>query len=97
MKETLGMASLRAKHGLQIATIQVGLKGSFAACDGANIWATNTGSNTVTELRACDGALLGKFTVGNAHVGVPFGGANFEWPTSRMTLCQSFDVELNCY
>ena len=37
--------------------------------DGANIWVTNAGSDTVTKLRASDGALLGTFAVG----GVPRG------------------------
>jgi len=43
--------------------------------DGANIWITNQGgANTVTNLRARDGALLGTFPVGNNPVGVAFDG-----------------------
>src|SRR5580704_2718862 len=34
------------------------------ACDGANIWIANYGANTVTKLRASDGASLGAFVTG---------------------------------
>ena len=38
------------------------------AFDGANIWVANGGSNTVTKLRASDGALQGTFSVGSSSV-----------------------------
>ena len=46
------------------------------AFDGANMWVSNNGDNTVTKLRANDGASLGTFNVGGAPMGVAFDGAN---------------------
>jgi hypothetical protein len=46
------------------------------AYDGANVWVTNQGSDTVTKLRASDGADLGIFTTGANPFGVAFDGAN---------------------
>jgi len=54
----------------------VGAGANFIAVDGANIWITNTGSNNVTKLRACDGALLGTFLAGTGPLGIAFDGAN---------------------
>ena len=51
------------------------------AFDGANIWVTNEGDNTVTKLRGADGANLGTFPVGHYPRGVAFDGANI-WVTS---------------
>jgi DNA-binding beta-propeller fold protein YncE len=36
----------------------------------------NSGSNTVTKVRASDGSNLGTFTVGSSPEGVAFDGAN---------------------
>src|SRR5215471_11278561 len=44
--------------------------------DGANIWVVNAFDNTVTKLRANDGANLGTFAVGQGPIGVAFDGAN---------------------
>jgi hypothetical protein len=44
------------------------------AFDGANIWVG--GVNTVSELRASDGVLLGTFTVGQQPAAMIFDGAN---------------------
>ncbi len=44
--------------------------------DGANIWVTNFSSNTVTKLRASDGALVGTFGVGKFPAGAAFDGVN---------------------
>lgn len=46
------------------------------AFDGADIWVTNNGDNTVTELRASDGSNLGTFPVGTSPMGIAFDGAN---------------------
>ena len=46
------------------------------AFDGEDIWVTNNGDNTVTELRASDGANLGTFAVGTSPMGIAFDGAN---------------------
>jgi DNA-binding beta-propeller fold protein YncE len=46
------------------------------ALDGANIWVANSSSNTVTKLRARDGATLGSFAVESQPSSVAFDGAN---------------------
>jgi hypothetical protein len=46
------------------------------AFDGANIWVTNQVSNTVTKLRASDGANLGTYAVGTNPLALTFDGAN---------------------
>ena len=46
------------------------------AFDGANIWVANAYDDTVTKLRASDGALLGTFAVGDFPTDVLFDGAN---------------------
>jgi len=40
------------------------------AFDGANIWVTNQFSDSVTKLRASDGAVLGTYAVGKDPFGV---------------------------
>jgi hypothetical protein len=42
------------------------------AFDGTNMWVSNNGDNTVTKLRANDGANLGTFSVGMAPMGSGF-------------------------
>jgi hypothetical protein len=44
--------------------------------DGANIWVTNTGDDTVTKLRASDGTNLGTFPVGDYPRWITFDGAS---------------------
>jgi hypothetical protein len=46
------------------------------AFDGANIWVANGHSDTVTELRASDGATLGTFAAGTSPFGIAFDGSN---------------------
>jgi hypothetical protein len=46
------------------------------AFDGANIWAADYGGNTVTKVRANDGAKLGTFGVGADPNSLAFDGAN---------------------
>jgi len=46
------------------------------AFDGSNIWVTNQASNTVTELQASNGVLLGTYNVGNTPKGIAFDGAS---------------------
>jgi DNA-binding beta-propeller fold protein YncE len=45
------------------------------AFDGTNMWVTNYGDNTVTELSPT-GATLGTFPVGNAPRGIAFDGTH---------------------
>src|SRR5262249_49185704 len=49
---------------------------TFLAFDGANIWVSNSSVDTVTKLRASDGALVGTFAVGNQPQWMTFDGAN---------------------
>jgi hypothetical protein len=91
-----GVAGAIGSAGLAINPLQVALlkwapysdvtfpveSGPFGvAFDGANIWVTNGGSNSVTKLRASDGVHLGSFSVGNYPVGIAFDGANI-WVTN---------------
>ncbi len=50
------------------------------AFDGANIWAADFDGNTVTKLRASDGALLGTFPAGDHPIYAAYDGANI-WVT----------------
>ncbi len=57
-------------------SFKVGKNPYGIAFDGANMWVTNNSDNTVSKLRASDGATLGTFTVGDSPIGVAFDGAN---------------------
>lgn len=63
-------------------TVAVGASPAAIAVDGANIWITNSGSNSVTKIRTSDGANLGTFPVGTNPQGIAFDGANV-WITNR--------------
>jgi len=62
----------------------VGASPRALAFDGANMWVANYGGDTVTKLRANDGAVLGTFSlgaaVGTGASGIAFDGANL-WVT----------------
>jgi outer membrane lipoprotein-sorting protein len=62
----------------------VGIFPSSLAFDGANVWVANLDSDTVTKLRASDGANLGTFPVGDFPVGVAFGGASI-WVANALS------------
>jgi hypothetical protein len=57
-------------------SFKVGQNPYGIAFDGANMWVTNNGDNTVRKLRANDGATLGTFSVGVQPMGVALDGAN---------------------
>ncbi len=57
-------------------TFTVGTNPSGIAFDGANIWVVNSGSNTVTKLKAADGSLVGTYSVGRYPIGIAFDGVN---------------------
>jgi DNA-binding beta-propeller fold protein YncE len=59
-----------------LGTFSVGGAPFSAAYDGANIWVANSGSGTVTKLRASDGAFVGTFAIGGSPTGVAFDGAD---------------------
>src|SRR3989304_8020470 len=58
------------------STFMVGFYPYGVAFDGANIWVTNSGSVSVTKLRASDGMVIGTYAVGFAPRGVAFDGTN---------------------
>jgi len=58
------------------STFMVGFYPYGVAFDGANIWVTNSGSVSVTKLRASDGTVLGTYNVGLNPRGAVFDGAN---------------------
>jgi outer membrane lipoprotein-sorting protein len=62
---------LKVQSTFPVGTGPVGIE-----FDGANMWVANFSSNTVTKLRASDGANLGTFAVGNAPWRIAFDGAN---------------------
>ena len=74
---------------LQVAILrwyQANLTASFAvgpfpfglAFDGAHMWVANNSGNSVSKLRACDGASLGTFAVGTFPEGVAQRSAHLE-------------------
>jgi hypothetical protein len=76
----LGMLrwDLLSRKDFAVGSIPVGV-----AFDGANIWVTNNNGNTVTKLRASDGANLGTFPAGPNPGGVAFDGLNI-WVTNSL-------------
>ncbi|MEO8435804.1 MAG: hypothetical protein ABI596_12970 [Pyrinomonadaceae bacterium] len=63
------MAKLRASDGVVLGAFTVPSANGIAF-DGAHIWVTDSGSDTVIKLRASDGVVLATFTVGNFPQGV---------------------------
>jgi len=56
--------------------VVVGTAPTGATFDGANIWVANSGNDSVTKIRASDGAVLGTFAVGASPQGLMFDGSN---------------------
>jgi len=52
------VSKLRASDGTLLGTFKVGNTPYGMTFDGANMWVTNSGDNTVTKLRASDGKNL---------------------------------------
>ena len=75
-----------ALDGSVLGTYSVGSGPKPLVFDGANIWVGNTGSNTVTKLRASDGSLLDTFDVGGSPTSLVFDGANIWVGTSASSL-----------
>ncbi|HYR90980.1 MAG TPA: Ig-like domain-containing protein, partial [Terriglobia bacterium] len=74
---------IRGSDGVNLGTFSTGGLGSaYLAYDGANIWITNTLSNTVSKIRTSDGTNLGVFPTGNSPRGVLFDGVNI-WVANR--------------
>ena len=70
----------KASAAFDVGKFPIGL-----VCDGTNIWVANGGSNTVTMLRASNGAVLGTFNVGKFPIGVTFDGTNLWVPMAKPT------------
>ena len=70
-----GVTRIRATDG-QSLQFMVQNDPFAIAFDGTNVWVVNTGSNTVTKLRASDGVNLGSIPVGIAPKGIAFDGTN---------------------
>jgi hypothetical protein len=66
-------SSAKASDG--VAAFDAGKFPIGVVCEGTNIWVANGVSNTVTKLRASDGAVLETFTVGTLPLQVAFDGA----------------------
>src|SRR5205809_6487188 len=62
---------------------KVGYEPFGLAFDGASVWVVNLGDDTVTKLRAKDGANQGTFGVGNSPSHAAYDGANI-WVTSSL-------------
>src|SRR5437762_3655218 len=74
-----------APQGLVKQSFPVGNDPFFLVFDGANIWVTNAGEDTVTKLRASDGANLGTFPVGGLFPEfITFDGANI-WVSNNIS------------
>ena len=58
------------------ATFVVGNEAGVLAFDGASMWVTNNGDDTVSKLLASDGTVLGTFPVSDEPNGVAYDGAN---------------------
>ena len=71
------LRKIRASDGTLLGTFARGGNGArFIAFDGFNIWVTNPNENTVTKVRASDGADLGGFPVGAFPNGIAFDGTS---------------------
>jgi YVTN family beta-propeller protein len=71
----LQVALLKWFPTYQSASFPVGEEPSGVAFDGSNIWVTNS-DDTITELQASTGAVLGTFSVGIEPAAIAFDGAN---------------------
>jgi DNA-binding beta-propeller fold protein YncE len=64
-----------------LGTFAVGVEPYGVVFDGVSIWVTNETDNTVTKLRASDGALEATLPTGPGPYGIAFDGANV-WVTN---------------
>jgi DNA-binding beta-propeller fold protein YncE len=60
----------------QTSSFAVGDGPEAVAFDGSNVWVANQFSDTVTKVRASDGAVLGTYAVGNRPVALAFDGSS---------------------
>jgi DNA-binding beta-propeller fold protein YncE len=71
------VTKLRATDGANLGTFTVDLQPVAIAFDGANIWVANQSTNTLSELRASDGAFLRLVTLAfRAPMAVAFDGTS---------------------
>jgi hypothetical protein len=81
---TAQVAILRWYAANQTASFPAGNFPAGLAFDGENMWVVNNGDDTVTKLRASDGAILGTFPVGSKPSDAVFDGANL-WVTNSQS------------
>src|SRR6185369_10434490 len=60
----------------QTRSFAVGDGPEAVAFDGTNVWVANQFSDTVTKIRASDGAVVGTYSVGKRPVALAYDGAN---------------------
>lgn len=72
------VTKIRASDNAVLGTFPVGRTPLGIAYDGSNVWITNWDDNTVTRLRASDGACIGTCTIpaGVRPVGIAFDGSH---------------------
>ncbi len=72
------VVKVRASDNAILGTFPVGRTPQGIAYDGSNVWITNFEDNTVTRLRASDGACVGTCTipVGDRPIGIAFDGTH---------------------
>jgi len=68
--------ALNKWHVNTTATFPVGAAPARFAFDGAHMWVTNWQDDTVTKIRASDGAIMGTFAAGISPHPITFDGAN---------------------
>ncbi len=81
-------------YAQQIGTFAVGSAPMGLVFDGTNIWVTNSTDNTVTKMRASDGANLGTFAVGASPRRVAYDGTNIwvsNWNGNSVTKLRASD------
>lgn len=84
-------------YAQQIGNFSVGGAPIGLVFDGTNIWVANSTDNTVTKMRASDGASLGTFTVGASPRRVAYDGTNIwvsNWNGNSVTKLRASDGAL---
>jgi hypothetical protein len=71
-----GTVTQLSVNGQALQTIATGNNPNSIAFDGVNLWVTYWGSNTLTQIRASDGAVLGNLPTGLNPAGVLFDGSH---------------------
>src|SRR5947209_12773224 len=76
MKNAQQVAALHWYAANQTTTVSVGSFPFGMAWDGANFWVVSLSGNTVSKVRANDGAMLGTFATGSSPDGIAYDGTD---------------------